>query len=220
MSSVAKVTEFLRKHNYQFIEGLTSGPWNYAMDREEVIWEWFSADPERLRLSNSFMEADNGSRPSWVEWCSLPEQLVKAFDGGVEDVFMVDVAGGRGHDLKAFMDKFLDVKGQFILEDLGHVIEQSVDGLRANKIEFDLFKEQPIKRAYVYYLELILHDWSDAQCHQILTHIREAMRPESKLIIEEFNLPENDCPMHSAMWDWEMMVFCKSFERSESHWRK
>ncbi|KAL4811804.1 O-methyltransferase [Aspergillus spinulosporus] len=220
MSSVAKVPEFLRKHNYQFIEGLTSGPWNYAMNREEVIWEWFSADPERLHLSNSFMEADRGSRPSWVEWCPLPEQLVKAFDGGADDVFMVDVAGGRGHDLKTFRDKFPDAKGQFILEDLGHVIEQSVDGLRAKKIAFDLFKEQPIKGAYVYYLKFILHDWSDAQCHQILTHIREAMRPESKLIIEEFILPEKDCPMLSAMWDWEMMVFCNSFERSESHWRK
>ncbi|KAL4733180.1 O-methyltransferase [Aspergillus similis] len=176
LSSVAKVPEFLRKHDYQFIEGLTSGPWNYAMNREEVIWEWFSADPERLHLSNSFMEADRGSRPSWVEWCSLPQQLVKAFDGGAEDVFMVDVAGGRGHDLKIFRDKFPDVKGQFILEDLGHVIEQSVGGLRAKKIAFDLFKEQPIK--------------------------------------------EKDCPMLSAMWDWEMMVFCNSFERSESHWRK
>lgn len=145
MSSVAKAPEFLRKHNYQFIEGLTSRPWNYAMNREEMIWEWFSADPERLRLSNSFMEADRGSQPSWVVWCSLPGQLVKAFDGGVEDVFMVDVAGGRGHDLKSFTDKFPDVKGQFILEDLGHDLEQSVDGIRAKKIAFDLFKEQPIK---------------------------------------------------------------------------
>lgn len=74
--------------------------------------------------------------------------------------------------------------------------------------------------AYVYYLKFILHDWSDAQCHQILTHIREAMRPESKLIIDKFIIPEKDCPMLSAMWDWEMMVFCNSFERSESHWRK
>ncbi|KAL4755781.1 uncharacterized protein BDW70DRAFT_167858 [Aspergillus foveolatus] len=152
MSSVAKVPEFLRKHNYQF--------------------------PAEL-----------------VEWCSLPEQLIKTFDDGVENVFMVDVAGGRGHDLKSFTDEFPDVKGQFIFEDLGHVLEQSVDVLGAKKITFDLFKEQPIKGAY-------------------------AMRPESKLIIEEFILSEKDCPILSAMWDWEMMVFCHSFERSESHWRK
>ncbi|KAL4744785.1 hypothetical protein BDW72DRAFT_208739 [Aspergillus terricola var. indicus] len=108
-------------------------------------------------------------------------KALNAIDGGADDVFMVDVAGGRGHDLKIFRDKFPDVKGQFILEDLGHVIEQSVEGLRAKKIAFDLFKEQPIK---------------------------------------EFILPEKDCPMLSAMWDWEIMVFCNSFERSESHWRK
>ncbi|KAL4900266.1 hypothetical protein BDW74DRAFT_188633 [Aspergillus multicolor] len=220
MSAVAKIPEFLRKHNYQFVEGLTSGPWNYAMGHEDVIWNWFGADPDRLDVSSSFMEADRGSRPSWVEWCSLPAQLVKSFDGNSEDVFMVDVAGGRGHDLRTFRNKFPDVKGKFILEDMAHVIEQSVEGLQTEKIAFDLFKEQPIKGAHVYYMKFILHDWSDDQCHQILTRIREAMRPGSKLVIEEFILPEKDCPMLSAMWDWEMMVFCNSLERSENHWTK
>jgi hypothetical protein len=70
-------------------------------------------------------------------------------------------------------------------------------------------------------MKFILHDWSDEQSLQILRHIRDAMTPGySKLIIEEFILPEKDCHMLPVMWDWEMMVFLNSFERSEGRWKK
>lgn len=70
-------------------------------------------------------------------------------------------------------------------------------------------------------MKFILHDWSDNDSLKILNQIREAMTPgHSVLIIEEFILPEKDCPMLSAMWDWEMMVFLNSLERSEGHWRR
>lgn len=70
-------------------------------------------------------------------------------------------------------------------------------------------------------MKFILHDWSDEQCLQILQRLREAMTPGySTLVVEEFILPEKDCPLLPAMWDWEMMVFLNSFERSEGHWRR
>jgi hypothetical protein len=54
--------------------------------------------------------------------------------------------------------------------------------------------------AYIYFMKFILHDWSDEQSLQILRHIHDAMTPGySKLIIEEFILPEKDCPMLPAM---------------------
>ncbi|KAL2855717.1 S-adenosyl-L-methionine-dependent methyltransferase [Aspergillus pseudodeflectus] len=221
LSSVAKIPEFLHKISYQTIEGPTSGPWNYANPIDEIIWSWVAKDPERLDITNSFMEGDRGSRPGWVEWFPVEEQFIKGYKGGDEDVFLVDVAGGRGHDIKAFRDRFPDARGRFILEDLTHVIEQALPGLEAEKLEFDLFKEQPIKGAYIYFMKFVLHDWSDAQSLQILRHIRDAMTPGySKLIIEEFILPEKDCPLLPAMWDWEMMVFLNSFERSEGRWKK
>lgn len=70
-------------------------------------------------------------------------------------------------------------------------------------------------------MKFILHDWSDSDSLKILEQIRQAMKPGySALVIEEFILPQKDCPMLSAMWDWEMMVFLNSLERSEGHWRR
>lgn len=42
----------------------------------------------------------------------------------------------------------------------------------------------------------------------------------SKLIIEEFVLPDQNCPLLPAMWDLEMLVFCTSMERAKSAWAR
>lgn len=41
----------------------------------------------------------------------------------------------------------------------------------------------------------------------------------SKLVIEEFILGDTGCALLQATWDWEMMVFCNSMERTECHWK-
>ena len=144
MPTVAKIPEFLRNHEYKSIDGSTAGPWQYATNSEESLWDWIAKSEERLDITHSFMEGDRGSRPPWVEWFPVEEQLISTFTGSHEDVFLVDVAGGRGHDIRTFREKFPQARGRFVLEDLEHVIEQSVDGL-AERIAFDLFKSQPVK---------------------------------------------------------------------------
>lgn len=75
--------------------------------------------------------------------------------------------------------------------------------------------------ARAYYLKFILHDWSDNDCRKILQHLASAMKKGySKLIIEEFILADSKCSMLSATWDWEMMVFCNSMERTRGHWQR
>ncbi|KAL4931397.1 uncharacterized protein BDV17DRAFT_280274 [Aspergillus undulatus] len=130
---------------------------------------------------------------------SVQEGLLDNWNGGDDDVFLVNVAGGRRHDIKTFRHKFPNTREKF----------------------FDLFKPQPVKGASIYYLKFIFCNWSDAQCLEILQHIREAMKPSySTLMIEEFILSDKHCPMLPAMWDGEMMLFLNSMERSEGHWRR
>ena len=61
-------------------------------------------------------------------------------------VLIVDVAGGRGHDLEAFRRKFPDVNGRMILQDLPGVISgiQSLED-RIERMAHDMFSPQPIK---------------------------------------------------------------------------
>lgn len=147
MPTLAKVPEFLRLNNFQNPEGATTGAMQYAEGINETIWTWLPQHPEKLDSCNTFMEADRGSRPSWLEWFPTAERLLEGAQvKSNEDVLMVDMAGGRGHDLAAFSERFPDAKGRLVLEDLPHVLDEStVDTSRIEKLPFDLFKPQPVQ---------------------------------------------------------------------------
>ncbi|RAH81161.1 O-methyltransferase [Aspergillus japonicus CBS 114.51] len=221
MPTLAKVPEFLRTTEYRNPSGPLNGAIHYAEKMDTIIWEWLATKPGYLDACNTFMEADRGSRPSWLEWFPVQEQLIEGYQKGDSDVLLVDVAGGRGHDIAAFQTKFPDAPGRLVLEDLSQVLESAVVHPKIEHVPFDLFKPQPIQGARTYYLKFILHDWSDEDCRRILRHVGAAMKKGySKLIIEEFVLADRDCAMLPAMWDWEMLIFCNSMERTADRWRK
>lgn len=64
-------------------------------------------------------------------------------------VLLVDVAGGRGHDLEAFRQKFPDARGRMILQDLSGVVDDIRDlDLRIERMAYDMFLPQPIEGEY------------------------------------------------------------------------
>ncbi|KAJ5943728.1 hypothetical protein N7516_003896 [Penicillium verrucosum] len=221
MPTLAKVPEFLRRQDHRNPQGATTGPLQFTEKIDESIWAWLPQNPEKLDYCNTFMEGDRGARPGWLEWFPVEERLLCDANPDAETL-MVDVAGGRGHDLAGFLARYPDAPGRLVLEDLPHVLgESTIDAERIEKQAFDLFKPQPIHGARIYYMKFILHDWSDEENHVILTKLAGAMKQGySKLIIEEFVLADRDGAMLPAMWDWEMMIFCNSMERSKSHWTR
>ena len=42
----------------------------------------------------------------------------------------------------------------------------------------------------------------------------------SKLLLNEFSLPNTDAPLLASSFDWQMMVLHSGMERSERHWRE
>lgn len=51
-----------------------------------------------------------------------------------------------------------------------------------------MFSEQPMKDASVFFMRMILHDWSDEMCIVILKNLRAAAKPNTKLLILELLL--------------------------------
>lgn len=146
MPTLAKVPEFLRKNGFKNPEGATTGPLNYAENFPQSVWEWFASDPGKFDVCNTFMEADRGSRPSWLEWFPVEDRIINGFDATHGDKLLVDVAGGRGHDTEAFHQKFPDKPGRLVVEDLPHVIEDIRDlDSSIERVGFNLFEKQPIQ---------------------------------------------------------------------------
>ncbi|KAI1654256.1 S-adenosyl-L-methionine-dependent methyltransferase [Daldinia decipiens] len=189
---------------------------------EEPLFTWFTR-PEAKETwdnANTFFEGDRGSSPSWVSWFPVKEKLLEGYNKDLP--VLVDVGGGRGHDVVEFYKRFPDVEGELILQDQQLVLDSSVADLPATvkKYPVDFFKEAPVKGARIYYMKYVLHDWQDDACVQILKNVAAAMtKGYSYLVINDMILPEEGCHLFPAQWDILLFLVISSQERVASQWK-
>lgn len=129
---------------------------------------------------------------------------------------VVDIAGGKGALLQGILRKHANLRG--VLFDAPHVVEQAtVDSAvadRFTKVAGSFFDEVP-RGGGVYILRRILHDWNDEQALRILRRCREAMQPESKLLVIEAAAPTDlKSGADWLMLDLLMMVLMDGRERT------
>lgn len=137
---------FLRETNFRNpTTDDEQGVLQYGENMNMGVWDWIASRADLNDSFNSFMEGDRGDRPDWVDWFPVQDRVIDGFSGTESDVLFVDIAGGRGHDLKSFQAKFPKAPGRLVLEDQPHVIDEAKVGGKIQKIPFDLFKPQPIQ---------------------------------------------------------------------------
>lgn len=76
----------------------------------------------------------------------VKERIEQGMTRNDNEVAIVDVGGGMGHDLVELKKKQPEIPGRFILQDLPQVIEQisqPLEGIEA--MTHDFYTEQPIK---------------------------------------------------------------------------
>lgn len=97
---------------------------------------------------NAFMQGVRLDRSNWIDWFPVKQETIDRARDGKDEVFMIDVGGGRGHDLAAFRDKFPEAPGRFMLQDQQHVIDE-VSYNSIEKMSYDFFTPQPVKGMYI-----------------------------------------------------------------------
>lgn len=95
-----------------------------------------------------------------------------------------------------------------------------MDAVGVETVGHDFFTEkQPVHGARAYYFKHVLHDWSDEKATIILNNLKPAMKHGySKLLIEEFILPDRNAQALPRMTDVAVMVFCSGIERTRKQW--
>ncbi|KAN0103383.1 S-adenosyl-L-methionine-dependent methyltransferase [Hyaloscypha variabilis] len=209
--TTAKLVEFLRATGFQNPTG--KSPFEYAFG--ESLWGWVGSDSQRQSDMRAYMA---GRRKGGIRWTEVfdPKSLLPTARTGKEDVLLVDVGGNQGHDLKLFQECKSDLPGKLILQDLPEAVKklEKLDGIEV--MAYDFFTPQPVKTAQVYFFRAICHDWSDANCREFLGNTVKAMENGySKLLINDFVLPDTEVPLHLALLDITMMNLCSGVERSE-----
>lgn len=199
---------------------------------------------------NNHMAGRRKGETSWTDPGFYPvnENLVEGAQEGPDEVFLVDVGGGKGQNLADLHQKYPNLPGQLILQDRKPVIDEAHRSTLDPKIvlmEHDFFTEQPIKGTQIkkspqdkilsishnypltyppgartYYIHSCLHDWPDPEALKILIALGNSMKKGySKLLINEYVIPDRNAHWAMTGLDILMMANFSAKERTEQNWR-
>lgn len=218
MQVTAKLFDYLELNDYKNPDDAYNAPFQLAYNTKSHYFEWLSQNSEKQEVFNSVMtQAQQHRGTDWFEIYPVEEKLRVSSD----QVLLVDIGGGVGHDITAFKKRFPNLPGQLIVQDLPQVVdtvkEPLPEGITA--IGYNMFEKQPIIGARAYYMRTVLHDFPDKQALDSLARIRDAMTEDSVLFIHEHTMPDGlDVPAIAATLDIHMMEIFSSLERTEKEW--
>ncbi|KAI0411727.1 sterigmatocystin 8-O-methyltransferase [Xylaria grammica] len=219
LGAAVKAPKYLRETGHRCPTDPKGGFMQYAFQTKLSTFELFHSIPWAMKDFNTFMGSTIGARQIWVDWYPIEERLIYGSDP--DTALLVDIGGGWGHDILAFHHKYPH-KGKLILQDLPEVLKNKRDlppGVEV--IGYDFFFEQPVKGARAYYYHHILHDWPDHKCEEILTNVKNAMRPGySKLCIHEMIVPDTQASTFVTTLDMAMMFLSGGMERTARQWKE
>ena len=119
---------------------------------------------------------------------------------------VVDVGGSVGGTAFAIASAFADL--HIIVQDLPNTIAAAQDesGLKVKFMARDFFTEQPVKGADLYMFRLVLHDFPDKYCVQMLRQFISALKPGAGLLLSDVVMPD------PGTWSniderWQRLVF-------------
>ncbi|KAF2212164.1 hypothetical protein CERZMDRAFT_23545, partial [Cercospora zeae-maydis SCOH1-5] len=217
----AYAPKFLEETNYVCPTSATDGFIQYALCTKYDVFEYMSRmRPDRLQDFHTFMGNTMGSRSYWIDWYPVREQILSGYDAS-STTLLVDVGGGKGHDIVSFADKFPPSSSP-APSNLPSALSTIPSALRDPRIHYqaqNFFEPNLVHGARVYFLHHILHDWSESSALQILQNLRKVMKPGySKLLIHDLVLPDRGASQFQAAFDMVMMTFNAGMERSRAQW--
>ncbi|KZT74217.1 S-adenosyl-L-methionine-dependent methyltransferase [Daedalea quercina L-15889] len=193
VSAIAHLPVTLLDSKWTNATSATEAAFHKAQGTNKTLWELIDqgddSDANVVQMREVFA-------PSMVGQGQMgsPALLADFPWGSLKEATVVDVGGGVGSMCIDLATIFQDLR--FVIEDLPATIEKarivwSTEGTaaietgRVQLLAHDFFAEQPVKRAEVYFLRCVLHDWPDDDCIKILSRLRDAMGPESRILVAD-----------------------------------
>lgn len=170
-------------------------------------------------ITRLMAENRKGNKP-WFTIYPFVEELGAQCSSKPNGVSLVDVGGNRGADILEFRKTYPDFPGRLVLQDLPETIAQ-IDKSIMQDVElqtYDFFTPQPVEKATAYFWRWIVHDWDDEQTRKFLSNTVKVMDKDSRLLLEEFVLPDMGCDAKTSHLDILMMLYHSGLERTRSQW--
>lgn len=209
---IALVGDMVKPAWKEFDHGLFTGDTGFEKAHGMGLFDYLQHNPGMATFFSETMVGFHGREPPAV---------AEAYDfGGIGS--LVDVGGASGNMLGHVLSRHPGVKG--VLYDLPHVVADAPPLLEsfgvADRVTIEsgnFFDSVPAGHD-AYLLSHIIHDWDDGENATILKNVREAMKPDGKLLIVEMVLPEGNEPHMGKMLDMMMLLVPGGEERTPSEY--
>jgi trans-aconitate methyltransferase len=163
---------------------------NLAEGTEVDVFETMKNDPKRSARFDNSMKAYQ-TLPGWEAGSALENFQWKNLGPGAT---VIDVGGGDGSFARSLAERYPSL-GNIIIQDSADVVrraEETIPTEMRNRVKIqvhDFFKPQPVQGADVYFFRKILHDWPDSAAVDILKNTVPAMKPHSRIILNDECVP-------------------------------
>ncbi|PKK49473.1 hypothetical protein CI102_4957 [Trichoderma harzianum] len=215
MPCLLAAPQFLADTKYANPDDLVHSPFQAAHNTKEPAFAWAMRQPRIMDDFNLWMSELHDGRKSWLDVFDFAEH---ASNPSADTLLFVDIGGGIGQQCALLKKVHPKLLGRVVLQDQPFVIPQAIPVEGVEKQSYDIWTEQPLKGAKVYYLRNILHDYPDEKSIAIIQNTLSAMSSESVLVIDEIIIPNKGAHSRSTEIDMTMMVSFASTERTEKQW--
>jgi hypothetical protein len=234
--SITEAGRYLLSDHPQTLRGVTlleEGPEHYALWKHlpdmirdgvqnafvrefgRMAFEHAVVDSDYARVFDEAMSSYSSSQTTWV---------LEALDGFdfASVAHICDVGGGHGHLICGFLTKYPHLRGT-VLERPEVISDRTrlwADRLSLSAIchyvSGNMFEQIPPADAYL--MKLILHDWNDEECVQLLKTIHNSAADGGRIWIIEHLITEPDTPHFSKLFDIHMMCWGTGRERTPAEY--
>ena len=234
--SLTETGERLRSDHPQTLRGVTlleEGPEHYvlwthlpemirdgkqnAFIREfgRMAFDHAAHDLHYAEVFDGAMSSYSGTQASWVL------EALHTYDFS-KMTHICDVGGGQGYMLCQFLNQYPHLRGTVlerpeVISDRSRLWAQRMGiGTRCEYVAGNMFETAPSADAYL--MKLILHDWNDDECVQILKNQYQAAMPGGRVFLVEHVIPDPTTPHFSKLFDIHMMCWGTGRERTQEEY--
>ena len=143
INAVAKTPKFFRENHHHTGSEPHDGLIQYGHHTKLPFFPFLASMPSMMQDFNIFMGNTMGASQYWVDWYPVKDSLLNGLRP--DSPLLVDMGGGKGHDLESFHDQYPN-QGALILQELPHIVEagNAKDSVFECMVH-DFFTEQPVK---------------------------------------------------------------------------
>ncbi len=197
-----------------FDHTLRTGKNAFVHVHDKSVWDWFDAhEDEREMFAHAMMGLTVADAPMIASL--YPFSNVKK---------LCDVGGGRGTLLSELLLRHPHMRGVLcegagVAESAKQLFASRAIGDRVEIVTGSFFESVP-DGCDAYLMKNILHDWDDTRSKKILSVVRAAMKPGTKLLLCEMIVDRQSRDVLGTRADLQMMVVCdEGRERSVDEFR-